>query len=229
MVSLHRHQLARLTDTGWAGVLAHSWDAQARECLDHWAAHRLPLVVTRQTCNTCAPDLISFGLPAPTRWGRRRLLLQAARAAVRSFEEFPCLARVAGLVPSSARDALSELLVGLSECCAQAHVFGSYGWQMLSGLDHLRQGSDLDLWVTADSAIHADAIARRLHDFAAAQLRLDGELVFGNGAAVAWREWVEWRAGRTRSVMVKCLTGVELAHDASCLECAAFPALAVAA
>lgn len=229
MVSLRRHQLAYLSDAGWADVLDRPWDEQACACLEHWAVHRLPLVVTQQAVAACALDLIALGLPAPTQWGRRRLLLQAPRAAVLGFDEFPCLAAVQGMLARSARDALSELLAGLSECRAKAYVFGSYGWQVLSGLDHLRRGSDLDVWVTVDSPVHADAIAKRLQGFVAPQIRLDGELMFGNGVAVAWREWVDWRAGCARAVMVKHLAGVALAHEVSCFECAAFPALAVSA
>lgn len=229
MVSLRRHQLAYLSDTGWVDVLERPWDGQARACLEHWAVHRLPLVVTRQAVAACAVDLIALGLPAPTRWGRRRLLLQVSRAAVLGFDEFPCLAEVRGMLARSACDALSELLAGLTECRTKAYVFGSYGWQVLSGLDHLRLGSDLDVWVMVDGPVHADAVTKRLQGFVAPQLRLDGELMFSNGVAVAWREWGDWRAGYARAVMVKHLAGVALAHDVSCFECAAFSALTVSA
>ena len=53
MNSLRRHQLAWLSEAGWAAILARPWDAQARDCLAHWARHRLPLVVTRQPNDAC--------------------------------------------------------------------------------------------------------------------------------------------------------------------------------
>ena len=215
MVSLHRHQLAWLTRSGWAAVLGRPWDEQARGCLAHWALHRLPLVVTRQPAHAGADGWIALGLPAPACWGRRRLVLQVPRAAVDGLGEFPRLADVQDLLPPPAWDVLRELLGRLSQCHAAVRVFGSYGWQAISGLDHVRAGSDLDLSIAVEGAIHADAVARALGLFEAPQLRLDGELMFGDGAAVAWREWAEWRGGRARAVMVKRLDGVHLHRDAA--------------
>ena len=40
--------------------------------------------------------------------------------------------------------------------------------------------------------------------------RLDGELLFPDGAAIAWREWQAWRQGRAPQVLVKRLRGVAL-------------------
>lgn len=215
IVSLHRHQLAWLTPRGWAAVLGRPWDAQARDCLAHWASHRLPLVVTRQPALPGANEWIALGLPAPARWGRRRLALQVPHAAVQGRGEFPWLADVQDLLPPPARDALRELLGRLRQCHAAARVFGSYGWQAISGLDHVRAASDIDLSVAVEGAAHADAVVRALASFEAPQPRLDGELMFGEGAAVAWREWAEWRAGRARAVMVKRLDGASLHRDAA--------------
>lgn len=215
MFSLHRHQLASLTRSGWAAVLGRPWDAQARDCLGHWAIHQLPLVVTRQPADAGADGWIALGLPAPARWGRRRLALQVPRAAVDGLGEFPQLADVQNLLPPPARDAMRELLGRLRQCRAAARVFGSYGWQAISGLDHVRAASDLDLSVAVEGAAHADAVVRALGSFEALQPRLDGELMFGDGAAVAWREWAEWRAGRARAVMVKRLDGLCLHRDAA--------------
>ncbi|MET0540146.1 MAG: malonate decarboxylase holo-[acyl-carrier-protein] synthase [Variovorax sp.] len=225
MESLRRHRLARLSSEGWQAVLARPWDAPARECLAYWAAHRLPLVVTRQTADTSGCDLVALGLPAPGRWARRRLAVHVPRAAVAGFEEFPALVEVAGLLPLSGRVA-GDLQAGLASCFATARVYGSYGWQALSGLDHVRPGSDLDLWIAVRGANHADDVAHHLGRFASSRLRLDGELMFADGTAVAWREWSTWRSGGTRAVMVKGLTGAALRHDADWCEGARHAALA---
>ena len=45
--------------------------------------------------------------------------------------------------------------------------------------------------------------------------RLDGELLFADGAAVAWREWLAYRQGRAAQVLVKRLHGVALEHFAA--------------
>ena len=160
-------------------------------------------------------DAIALGLPAPARWDRRRLALQVSRADVLSFDEFPRLAEVQAMLSPSARHPVRKLMGELDTLHATPRVFGSYGWQAINGLDHVRPGSDLDLSVAVDGAAHADAVSQVLQSFDAAQLRLDGELLFRDGAAVAWREWIEWRAGRARAVMVKRLHGVDLQRDAA--------------
>lgn len=215
MFSLRRHQLVRLSEAGWTAVLRRPWDGRARDCLTHWATHQLPLVVTRQSADAAANGWIALGLPSPARWDRRRLALQVPRTAVLLFDEFPRLPEVQGLLPPSMRGPVRDLLGALDACHATTRVFGSYGWQAISGLYHVRPASDLDLAVSVGGAAHADAVAHVLHSFGSTQPRLDGELVFSDGAAVAWREWIEWRAGRTRAVMVKRLDSVSLQREAA--------------
>jgi phosphoribosyl-dephospho-CoA transferase len=214
MEALRRHRLVRLTLEGWASVLARPWDAPAYDCLAHWAANCLPLVVTRQS-PVAGSDLTALGLPAPACWERRRIALHVAPSSLFDFEEFPELAAVLTLLPESARAAACDLQAGLRDCDASARVYGSYGWQALTGLDHVRPGSDLDVLVRVEDAAHADDVAHRLGNSAIAQPRLDGELMFPDGSAVAWREWSQWRAARTRAVLVKRLTGAMLLRDAS--------------
>jgi len=218
MNSLRRHQLAWLSETGWAAILARPWDQQASDCLVHWARHRLPLVVTRQPKAGAVTGSIALGLPAPARWDRRRLAVQVSRTMVLRLGELPRLAEVQANLPPSARYAACVLMAELDTCHAASRVFGSYGWQAISGLDHVLPDSDLDLSVAVDGAAHADAVTQVLQSFGAARPRLDGELVFDDGSAVAWREWIEWRAGRARAVLVKRLHDVALERDAACFE-----------
>ncbi|KQV96949.1 malonate decarboxylase holo-[acyl-carrier-protein] synthase [Rhizobacter sp. Root1221] len=218
MRRLHRHQLAWLSEPGWAAVLGRPWDPEALACLHHWSAHRLPLVVTRQPHDAEPSGLIALGLPCPARWSRRRLSLEAPRSGIACLGAFPGLAAVQAMVPLSARPALRHLVADLDACQAAPRVFGSYGWQAISGLDHVRPESDLDLVVDVDGPVHADAVARALGRFSAGWLRLDGELVFEGGAAVAWREWMAWRAGSAQAVMVKTLRGVSLQRDGAAFD-----------
>ncbi|RST45529.1 malonate decarboxylase holo-[acyl-carrier-protein] synthase [Variovorax sp. DXTD-1] len=218
MAPLRRHQLARLSTSGWAAVLGRPWDEQARECLAHWASHQLPLVVTRQPADSAAGERIALGLPAPARWDKRRLALQVPHAAVLGLDEFPRLGDVHELLPPPAQGAIRELLGRLDERHAAARIFGSYGWQAISGLDHVHAASDLDLSVTVEGAAHADAVVQALASFEAPRPRLDGELLFNDGSAVAWREWNEWRAGRARAVLVKRLDRVSLQRDTAWCE-----------
>jgi phosphoribosyl-dephospho-CoA transferase len=214
MTVLHRHQLGWLAPQGWRRILEREWDATARACLEHWAAHHLPLVVTQQPCDDDAMHgAIAMGLPAPGQWERRRIALRVAPRDVLRFDEFPGATAVTALLPDAARGAWHRLCTQLEACDVIAHVYGSYGWQALTGLDHLRSGSDIDLWVAVSHSAGADAVAAVLQGFSCERLRLDGELVFADHTAVAWREWLTWRAGNTRSLLVKSLTATALSQS----------------
>ena len=209
LTPLHRHQIAWLGDAGWHRQLSRDWDAAARDCLAHWAARRLPLVVTRQG-EAAGEGSIALGLPAPGRWGRRRLALTVARNDVLYFDEFPLADRLLGLLPGSGRPAWRDLCAQLQMANTPARVYGSYGWQLLSGFDHVRAASDIDLWLAVSDSAQADVAAACLQSFSGKLPRLDGELMFDDGTAVAWREWLAWRAGRVKSLLVKRIGGSAL-------------------
>jgi phosphoribosyl-dephospho-CoA transferase len=207
---LHRHQLAWLTPAGWARVIEGDWDDEARDCLRHWAARPLPLVVTRQPAGSGPHGAIALGLPAPGRWQRRRLVLSVAPSEVAYFDEFPRAAQLTRLLPAAVRGEWQRLCAALLALGAAARVHGSFGWQQLTGLDHVRAGSDIDVWIAVADAGQADAVVHLLQSFGGRRLRLDGELVFAGGEAIAWREWLAWRAGQAKAVLVKRLDGVAL-------------------
>jgi phosphoribosyl-dephospho-CoA transferase len=211
MTPLHRHQIAWLTDAGWQQVLALAWDTTARDCLGHWATQRLPLVVTRQTASEL-PHTIALGLPAPARWDRRRITLAVPRSAILYFDAFPRAHDLLGLLAVPARAPWRQLCEQLNSCQVSARVYGSYGWQRLTGLDHVHAESDIDLCIGVSDANQADAVTALLQSFSAPRLRLDGELVFADGAAVAWREWAAWRSGKSAAVLVKRLHGATLEY-----------------
>lgn len=206
MTALHRHQIARLSAAGWQRLLDRDWDAEAQECLGHWAEQGLPLVVTRQG----ADEALAMGLCAPRRWSHRRLALRVARTDVLYFDEFPRLDQIVMQLPPNARPPARHLALALRASGATARVYGSHGWQHLTGLPHVRDGSDLDVWVGVSSAEQADAVAAALNAFTSLSRRLDGELVFDGDAAVAWREWLAWRRGGAQALLVKRLHGASM-------------------
>lgn len=210
MTPLHRHQLAYLKDAGWRRVLRGPWDAQAQDCLAHWANHRFPLVVTRQ--RTLSLDTVELGLPAPLQWKRRRIGLNVERESISHFDAFPLASQLV-LLGKTQRTQWHRLCEALAACGVKPRIYGSHGWQLLTGLDHLRPGSDIDLCIAVDGPAQADAVAALLQSWPHCKWRLDGELVFDGGSAVAWREWAAWRAQRTAALLVKRLHHVHLAHE----------------
>ena len=205
---LRRQQLLRLSGEGWARVLDARWDATARQCLALWAARGLPLVVTRQPVPVA--DTLATGLPAPARFRRLRLAPAVAPRHVMFMDEFPAADAIGRLLPRDCVAAWRALLATLAAAGCAPRVYGGYGWQALTRLAYVHAASDIDLLLPVDSSAQADAVARVLAAAAWPGPRLDGELLFPDGAAVAWREWLAHREGSSAQVLVKRLHGVAL-------------------
>jgi phosphoribosyl-dephospho-CoA transferase len=101
----------------------------------------------------------------------------------------------------------------LSELGVSAQVYGSHGWQVITGLDYIHPRSDLDLLLPVTDLQQADAVADVLSNCPLHAPRLDGELMFPNGSATAWREWCLWRRGAATDLLVKSLNHVHLERD----------------
>jgi phosphoribosyl-dephospho-CoA transferase len=208
MTALRRQQLIRLSGDGWSRVLDGPWDTAARSCLGLWAARGLPLVVTRQP--PLEDGRVATGLPAPSRYRRRRLALAVEVRDVMFFDEFPPADAAARLLPRGAAAPWRALLAALAATDCVPRVYGGFGWQALTRMAYVHAGSDLDLLLPVNSAAHADALAQVLASAAWDGPRLDGELLFPDGGAIAWREWHAHRQGRSAQVLVKRLHGVAL-------------------
>jgi len=206
---LRRHQLAYLSAAGWRAVLRQPLEQRAAARLEDWAQRGLPLVVPRQAA-TSAPGDITLGWPAPLSCARLRLALQVGAKGVAMLDEFPAARAVAPLLTRAVRRAWQPWVRSLEQLGVQPRVYGSYGWQLLTGLDYVHAASDLDLWLAVGSEQQADAAVALLQAWPHEGLRIDGELMFPGGAAVAWREYAAWRAGRTRGLLVKRLDAVQV-------------------
>lgn len=210
--TLRRHQLAYLSAAGWRKALATGLPGDAIGRLHSWGARGLPLVVPRQPGHV-SPDRLLLAWPSPRAFGRQRITVEVPLRSVAWFDEFPEAHRAVPLLPRRVRPAIQSLLGQLSAYGVRPRVYGSYGWQLLSGEVYVRDGSDLDLWLGVDGPEQAGAAVGVLEQSdALTGLRIDGELLFPDGAAVAWREYAAWQAGRVQSVLIKRIDAVELAR-----------------
>jgi phosphoribosyl-dephospho-CoA transferase len=211
-VELCRHRLVRLSDAGWrCASMQHTAD-DAQRCLGHWIENDLPVVVATQL-GAASDKVVSLGLPAPTAWGRKRYAVRVAASELRpALAAFPAPSDCRGIL-LHAPDRWSLLCDALERLAPGTRVYGSYGWQAVTGLAYVCTGSDVDLLLPAADARHGDAIVALLEQSHGGRPRLDGELCFADGSAVAWREWGSWRAGKARSVLVKRLRGGHLEGD----------------
>jgi phosphoribosyl-dephospho-CoA transferase len=206
--NLVRHQLAWLTDHAWTQIQTQPWDLQAQALLTHWRTHRLPLVVTRQRGDV-APGQVCLGLPAPAQWSRRKLGIDVPLSAIAAQGMCPTLAQIALAVEWC--DAADDLASGLAQLGVQARVHGSYAWQHLTGLTYLHADSDLDLHLEVSQLDQASQVTDLL---AHTQLpaRLDGEVIFPGGQAVAWRELAQLFNGKVSQVLLKNRIDVRLVN-----------------
>lgn len=108
-----------------------------------------------------------------------------------------------------------EGLAKLAGAAPSLRVFGSLAMQSLTGLHYVSPASDIDLLFHPASAGQLDEVIALLAHHAA-ELPLDGEIVFPGGAAVSWKEWL-MATRHPAKVMVKELGAVRLADTASLL------------
>ena len=213
MIDLQRNVLVWLTAPGWDRVLASDWDVQALSILHHWALRALPLVVCRQRVENFPPT-ISLGLPAPSVWDRRKLALEVTPIEVGRVGRFPSFEQFEQFEQFKQFESCEAFIAAINEIRfndpgfeGSIQVYGSFGWETLTGMAYVRPSSDLDLRVEVPDHETAAAVARALN---ALQLpmRVDGELAFPDGSAIAWREYLQWVEGKVDRMLVKSRTSV---------------------
>jgi phosphoribosyl-dephospho-CoA transferase len=230
MNPLRRHQLVWLDEYAWYRVLAttSSWNDQSQalatettDCLAHWAQQRWPLVVTRQPAEAIAgqPDgTLALGLAAPARWGRQSICVTTSLHGVAQQGEFPLAVALGPELPPAVQAGWGLLCESLAQLGVRARVYGSYGWQQLTGMNYAHAGSDIDLLLDVTTAAQADQVGALLLAAESGPVRIDGELAFEHGASVAWREWLRFRSGQADRILVKRLTGATLEDSAAWME-----------
>jgi phosphoribosyl-dephospho-CoA transferase len=202
-----RQDMVFIAPECWAGLLDRRDDLRAMPLVAEWAERQRPLIV-RRPCPDDAPDLVPLGLPLPPAQGKRRIRLALPTAAIVARQPPPTLASARASAPRDwhrAIDAVAALDSG-------TRVFGSLAWEHLTGLPYLASTSDLDLlWAPRDAA----GVERLVAGLSAIQkvspMRIDGEILAPDGAAVQWREW----AGDAPDLLIKLADRIDLVDRAA--------------
>ena len=198
-----RHDLVFVSSAGWRAMLATRSDLAADPLVARWPDEGWPTI--RRRAMPDEPNGVALGLPLPPSAGKQRLAFLLQTGDILSVARPPLLNAVRTSAPPvwwPTFDHLAELAIRHS---VQARVFGSLAWQSLTGLDYVTGRSDLDLLLDVARDTDLDRLTADLAAIEAeAPMRLDGELMRENGAAVNWREF---HAG-TSEVLVKHLDGV---------------------
>jgi phosphoribosyl-dephospho-CoA transferase len=219
MTLLQRHTRIWPSAAGYAS-LAFQWrDPTARAALELWVAREWPLIVRRADDDEPrSDDSIAVGLALPPSLGKRRLKFRLMRDGVAMHA--PPLA-LDSVIASVSNPRLQRTLTPLARAAARERMvlrlYGSAAWQVQTGLDYMHDDSDLDLLAEPatrgelDSAIAL--LERAQQDL---PMRLDGEIVFPGGDAVAWREWLESKD--ENRVIAKNVAGVALVSRSDLLK-----------
>ena len=204
---LHRHDLVWLEAGADDAMGLDPADEDVRSRVREWIVKDRPFVVRQQRTQVLRTGRVALGLllppPSPD---KRRIALTAPRPMIRRVSRAPALTDVIPHVPSHWRPPLAHLRRRAEAIGIAFHAFGSAAWQALTGLAYVTGASDVDLlWHPATPAQLTEGVAildawQRESDIPA-----DGEIVFGDDDAVAWREWQ--RRGNHAHVLVKRLDG----------------------
>lgn len=204
--SLGRHQLVRILPAAWDALFASRPDLGHDPVLQRWARKDWPLIVRRPMPGDGSG--VPLGLPLPPTEGKRRIAIEVSPQDIHCVMSLPDLTQAVRAAPFAWRSALHELAALSSRYGVQAGVFGSLGWQWLTGLEYVHADSDVDIAWSLPVRERIVPFLRDLADIEArAPMRLDGELARDDGAAVNWREvWAGRRelALKTRGEVVVC-------------------------
>jgi phosphoribosyl-dephospho-CoA transferase len=200
-----RHDLVFVSGPGWRAMLGSRSDLAADPLVTRWSDQGWPTI--RRRALPADPPGIALGLPLPPLNGKKRLSFVLQSADIISVRRPPSLASARRAAPSTWRATLDRLDELAHRHCVGVRIFGSLAWQALTGLAYVTERSDLDLLLSINNDtdlnhLTADVAAVE----ATAPMRLDGELMRADGAAVNWRE-IHGGAGE---VLVKSIEGVAL-------------------
>jgi phosphoribosyl-dephospho-CoA transferase len=200
---MRRHDLVFVRPTAWRSLLATRGDLAADPLVAPWVDKGWPLIGRRAMPGEAHG--VALGLPLPPFAGKLRLSFLMQPEDIISTAPPPALSSASRVAPREWWPTLDSLDELASQHCVEARVFGSLAWRALTGLDYLTGRSDLDLLLHVHRGTNLHRLAVDVAGIeATAPMRLDGEFIRDDGAAVNWREF---HAG-AREILIKTVAGV---------------------
>jgi phosphoribosyl-dephospho-CoA transferase len=205
---LARHTLIWPTASERARMRAEARDDQVRMTLDLWCARDWPLVVRRNDDSAPAGG-VAAGLPLPPSQGKLRLAFDLPGAGIARCAPPLALGAVARALPPAWQRPLADLDDAARKAHVSLSVFGSAAWQAITGLVYLHDDSDVDLLFRPTDVDEIGFVVSLYERWERdTRRRIDGEILFPDDDAVAWREWAS--AERGACVLAKSIDGVAL-------------------
>ena len=214
---LRRHHLVWIAPAHYASVAAEIPDRALRGAAANWLAAGWPVVVCQQSngrVRVARKARITVGMPLPLAQGKRRVALSIAPEWIAGTAPPQLLRDAIPRLPEPRRAALMRLDQRASALGLALRLYGSVAWEALTGRSYLAPESDVDLLMQPTTAKQlAAAIAMLCAWEVESGIRADGEILFGDDDAVAWREWMSgghrWESASAR-VLVKAVYGPRL-------------------
>jgi phosphoribosyl-dephospho-CoA transferase len=186
-------------------MLATRGDLAADPVVARWSDRAWPTIRRRAMPGEASG--VALGLPLPPSAGKKRLCFLVQSDDIISVARPPLLNDARASAPRAWWPALDRLDELASCHSVEARVFGSLAWRALTGLDYVTDRSDLDLLLAVGRDTDLDRLVTNVAAIETdAPMRLDGELMREDGAAVNWREFHSG-AGE---VLVKDIEGIRL-------------------
>jgi len=205
-LALHRHDVVWLEAGPDDRIGLDPADEDVRSRVREWIVARRPFVVRQQGAQVLRTGPVALGLPLPPNADKRRIALTVHRRMIRRVSRAPALADVVPHAPWHWRPPLARLHRRAEAIGITFRVFGSAAWQALTGVAYVTDASDVDLlWHPATPAQLTEGVAILDAWQRDSGIPADGEIIFGDDDAVAWREWR--RHGDHAHVLVKRLDG----------------------
>lgn len=193
-----RHDLVWLSSRGWERVRAAA-PLEAVDALDLWRDGGWPAVVRRAETDL-PPGEVAIGFALPPRrsaagagvngegkGGKLRVGCRVDLSDVTRRTRALPLVGALDAVPPEWHEALAALEREAAAAGIGLAVYGSVALEALTGQPYLTPASDIDLLLQPLSRAQLMAGLELLARHAAV-LPLDGEVVFADGRAVAWKE-----------------------------------------
>ena len=183
-----RHDLVWLTSRGWQRVRSGAPQA-ALSALDRWRDGGWPAVV-RRTEAGMLPGEVAIGFPLPPRpedGGKLKCGCAVEMSDIGRRTRALPLVGALDAVPAQWREGLEALERQAADAGVSLSVYGSVALAALTGQYYLTPLSDIDVLLQPQTRRQL-MIGLDLLSWHAGILPLDGEVVFPDGRAVAWKE-----------------------------------------
>ena len=183
-----RHDLVWLTSRGWQRVRAAA-PQQALVALDRWRDGGWPAIVRRAEAGI-APGEVAIGFPLPPRpedGGKLKFGCCVEMSDIGRRTRALPLVGALDAVPAQWREGLEVLERQAADAGVGLAVYGSVALAALTGQYYLTPLSDIDVLLQPHTRRQL-MIGLDLLSWHAGILPLDGEVVFPDGRAVAWKE-----------------------------------------